>query len=441
MPEFDESLSALSWFDESLTDEAWFDDSFSFASSGGGTTTMEPNPFSGGNGIRFGNLDYYHGGWDSSSPPVYGLGFKPSMLDGLAWANHWLSGEAHDANVATYLAEQFDTVETDALDDVDADTTAQLAPTQEWDGIKIVHVSSPRELPPLGMWPRGDRDTTTWEENERSYKQVTYSWAQEPRFYLCPGPVALKLLDPSLNVWTVAASTLPGWSLSQHRHIVDNSEAIDHEIHYDGVKLADVRPWHGFFAVHGFPNTAGTNVTYDVSLGQEHYRAFINDGTVWFSTSPNRLAWVDFDTGLAGEWACVRVHRHGKTRVITLFVEDAGAIKKYESTDQGETWTMATTLSSGSDNVQPCACVSLDGTTYVYWIKGSGPYDIYHCRLDASGAVVLAATAVTGVGNVDLAGIAVDESNVAPGGRRIVLQVIQSGAVVHYVSTDGVAFS
>jgi hypothetical protein len=59
---------------------------------------------------------------------------------------------------------------------------------------------------------------------------------------------------------------------------------------------------------------------------------------------------------------------------------------------------------------------------------------------DGSGAALATEFAVTGVGAVDDAGISVAESFVA-GVRRVVLQVIQSGAVVYYTSTDGRTFS
>lgn len=101
---------------------------------------------------------------------------------------------------------------------------------------------------------------------------------------------------------------------------------------------------------------------------------------------------------------------------------------------------MATTISTGSDNGKPTQVICNDGTRFIYWIKGSGPYAIYGRIEDNSGAVLQSEFAVTGIGAVDDAGIAVDESTVL-GARRLVLQVIQSGAVVYYTSTDGRTFS
>lgn len=101
---------------------------------------------------------------------------------------------------------------------------------------------------------------------------------------------------------------------------------------------------------------------------------------------------------------------------------------------------MATTISTGSDNGKPTQVICNDGTRFVYWIKGTGPYNVYGYIEDASGTALATAFAVSGVGAVDDAGISVDESTVL-GARRLVLQVIQSGAVVYYTSTDGRTFS
>jgi hypothetical protein len=101
---------------------------------------------------------------------------------------------------------------------------------------------------------------------------------------------------------------------------------------------------------------------------------------------------------------------------------------------------VATTISTGSDNNYPAQVIGTDGTRFIYWVKGTGPYSVYGRIEDGSGAALATAFAVTGVGAVDDAGIGVAESYVA-GVRRVVLQVIQSGAVVYYTSTDGRAFT
>jgi hypothetical protein len=123
-----------------------------------------------------------------------------------------------------------------------------------------------------------------------------------------------------------------------------------------------------------------------------------------------------------------------------LTLEDSGVIKDQFTTDQGDTFSVATTISTGSDNSKPTQVICNDGTRFIYWIKGAGPYNVYGRIEDASGAALATAFAVTGVGNVDDAGISVAESTVL-GARRLVLQVIQSGAVVYYTSTDGRTFA
>lgn len=404
----------------------------------------------GGNGLRWGNLDYYDQitGWNIP-PVVTALGESavanhPTGLDALAWYRHWLTGVVETDGLTSQINGLLDSVELggrSAVGGADLSTYGFLLPDHTLTALRFAFVNTPAEVPPLANLPRGTRDAN-WDETG-SLAQVAYIWAQEPARFVTPGPVGMKLLEPSPSTteWTSVEGAAPvGWAITRHSHVVNNSESNDYRIFYDGTHYADLTPWHGHFAVFGLPNDAGTNVSYDVARGGEHYRAFVASGTAWFSTSANALGWADSDTGLPAEWVSVRVARGQRTRPIYLTLEDAGAIKDQLTTDQGATFSVATTISTGSDNGKPTQVICNDGTRYVYWIKGSGPYNVYGYIEDASGTALATAFAVTGVGAVDDAGIGVAESYVA-GVRRVVLQVIQSGAVVYYTSTDGRTFT
>ena len=404
----------------------------------------------GGNGLRFGNLDYYNqvSGWNIP-PVVTALGESavanhPTAVDALAWYRHWLEGNVETNNLNSEINSLFDAVELGGRSEVpgaDLSTYGFLLPDHTTSSYRFAILNHPAEVPPLGNLPRGTRDAA-WDESS-SLAQVAYVWAQEPARYVTPGPVGVRLYEPSPSTteWTTVEGGSPtGWTITRHSHIVDNSESNDYRIFYDGTHYADATPWHGHFAVFGLPDTAGTNVSYDVARGGEHYRAFVAGSTAWFSTSANALGWTDADTGLAAEWVSVRVARGRRSRDVYLTVADSGAIKDRITTDQGATFSVATTISAGSDNNYPAQVIGTDNNRFIYWVKGTGPYAVYGRIEDGSGAALATAFAVTGVGAVDDAGISVAESFVA-GVRRVVLQVIQSGAVVYYTSTDGRTFS
>lgn len=404
----------------------------------------------GGNGLRWGNLDYYDQitGWNI--PPVVtalgegGFANHPTGLDALAWYRHWLTGVVETSGLTTQINGLLDSVELggrSAVGGADLSTYGLPLPDHTVNAFRFAFLNTPAEVPPLANLPRGTRDAN-WDETS-SLAQVAYVWAQEPARYVTPGPVGMRLYEPSPSTteWTSVEGAAPvGWTITRHSHIVNNSESNDYRIFYDGTHYADATPWHGHLGVFGLPDNAGTNVSYDVARGGEHYRAFVASGTAWFSTSANALGWTDADTGLSAEWVSVRVARGRRTRPVYLTLEDSGVIKDQLTTDQGDTFSVATTISTGSDNSKPTQVICTDGTRFIYWIKGSGPYDVYGRIEDASGAALATAFAVTGVGNVDDAGISVAESTVL-GARRLVLQVIQSGAVVYYTSTDGRTFS
>lgn len=410
----------------------------------------EPLTSRGGAGIRFGNVVFRDRDFATWLSPYVtgGAGYKPNIAETLAFANVALLGRTPQTNVSTDLLALVDSLEGTTLADFDSDTTGTLLVEHELDKVRFALVFAAREVPPMACLPFQERDADHQATGDPVQKATV--WNQEPRISVTAGPVGLQVWGPDgddTNYSTVRTS-IPGWTETEFNEQIDNEETDGdqtdaYRLFYDNVEMAKARPWWGWFFIHGLPDTAGSNVSVDASIGREHYRAFTSGGTAWFSHAGNTLGWTDLDTGISAEWVCVRVVKTGITRLILLWVEDAGAIKVYESTDNGGTWSVATTLSSGSDNSKPFASVTLSRLRYVYWIKGSDPYAVYVAIVDNAGNVVTTETATTGIGAVDDAGGGSTISSVPQTGgeERIVLEVIQSGAVVTYTSTDGIAFS
>lgn len=184
--------------------------------------------------------------------------------------------------------------------------------------------------------------------------------------------------------------------------------------------------------------TKGNKLSYDVSDSQNHYRAYIIDGSVWVGTSDNRIEdWNDIDTGIQATTLCIQVEKSKKDPAIYLFIESPdGDIVRYVSTDEGATFGMATQLTTSGSAKMPAACIGRDNTHYVYFIDdGDAKGLIFDAALNEIEPEFLA------VGGIDEEGLACDESVKGLGAQRIGLFVIQGGDLFIYQGENGRNFA
>jgi hypothetical protein len=174
-------------------------------------------------------------------------------------------------------------------------------------------------------------------------------------------------------------------------------------------------------------------LAYKVRRDLQNFRAFADSGVVTVEMADNSLSsWAAVGSTVSGDEVCLAVRDTGP---ILLGVIDAGAYKVYTST--GGSWTLAYTVVSTGDPVNPAIVSCADQTAFHFW-NDSGT--LKGRRFDASGTALDSAYSLTGVGTADIDGLDADESYGDAGTRLIRLFVREAGVNKVYTSTDGVAF-
>ena len=167
----------------------------------------------------------------------------------------------------------------------------------------------------------------------------------------------------------------------------------------------------------------------------QHFRAFIKGGTVWVGRTDNALSpWIDTDTGIPGDSVDLDV-RNGSRQKCFLWVIHAGDLTVYES-PEGETLIMPTSIATG-DITQVCGRVSFNNVNYVYYVKGTSPYDLVGKIFDSEWNEL--ESEFTILSSIDDKCPTVDVSW-KNGKLRVVLLVVESGNIVQYVSDNGITF-
>ncbi len=181
------------------------------------------------------------------------------------------------------------------------------------------------------------------------------------------------------------------------------------------------------------------NVSYEVSDANRHTVAFVGLGSeLYIATSPNTYP-LKFDpavndtTPIVCDWCCIR-YMAGRDNKLYLWTEESGTVYQRTSTDEGKTFTVSTSIATGS---KPCAVITRDNLVMVYWIDGTA---IKGRIYDAAGTL-LEATFTAVASGVDDKGIACDERVLQGGKRQIVLWYVASGTLTAVYAYDGKTFS
>lgn len=178
-------------------------------------------------------------------------------------------------------------------------------------------------------------------------------------------------------------------------------------------------------------------VSLDISDGLRHVRAYLQEGEVFLGLSTNLvpLAYSHFSTGIEGvDCLCIRWHRDSKGQALILMTEESAEIFYRESFDEGTTWSMPTTIGSGS---KPAMVIGRNGLRYYYWISGT---TIRGEIRDSQNAIVVAEFEAIASG-VEDEGLVAGEFFTQGGGHRIELMYVSGGDVTTVTSVDGQVFS
>jgi hypothetical protein len=294
-------------------------------------------------------------------------------------------------------------------------------------------VNSFSEIPPLAMLPHQNRNQ--YLEPDGTYSNKIWDYAFEGRRIVVEGPSVANVAESGGTVWTTPESWVDGWSVAKHAHAVDGTET-GFKILYGGAHYATVRPYHGFFSIL-WPPPAGGALFYCVSADLRHVRGFLNGGTVWIGRSDNGItSFDDFDTGIGAVWAVGAFDRRSRTQRLFLWSQSAGGgVERRYSDDTGSTFSMATTIGTGT---KPFGCIPDGmGLEFVYWRDASG--NVKGLVLDRAGSTV-EAEFDTGV-DCDDEGGDVDVSYLPSGTLRFAMWVVTAGSITKYSSTDGKTYS
>jgi hypothetical protein len=383
-------------------------------------------------------------------PDVYPIGYPPlgwksSVLDWLCYRREVLQGINRSFVLAAEIQTLYDNIE---LIGVDTEPSGNNQIYRECDSFTTsfivehgkagtgILVNSAAEVPPVANFPWRSRGED-WEATE-DYAQISYSFAQEPRYYVHPIK-AMHIFDGETQ-WTEDVPEPPeGWKITKHTHELTNNEAgFNVRLEGDDNNYASVTPWHGYFAnIFVILEQSAQGVSYDTSDAMRHYLAYIDDnGRVWMKRADNIIpfGWNEVDTSIDATAICVRVDRRSKKQSLYLAFAQDDEIKLATSLDEGATWTMPETIAPGTF---PALLISRSGTRYIYWVDGT---DIKgQIRSPQNEILEATFTAISGID--EDTGIAADESYSSKGESRITLAYIDGGSATTQTSSDGKTFS
>lgn len=389
--------------------------------------------------VRLGNWTWYVDGLGLLNPPlVSGAGYKSTIIDALCTLRVIYEGRAHDDDLTTELTALYDSYEGQAVSVVDKFSVTWPLTVEH--GMPWALVNTMSEGPPLCNFPNRSWDSETWEQ-DGDFALEVWDWAQEPRYLITAGDDRAHLLSPSDEQWTTEFAEVPeGWSASVHNHPVDNAEAVDFKVVKGGKTWAHVTPWRGYSSVLFFGQDAG-QVTYDVARHSRHYGAYVNEdgvAVIFRSANAEHTSFEEVVSDIECVSLCLRVERASAAQRIVLVYADEEGVKASASGDDGETWSMPTTISD--TGTCPAFVLSDSGTRFYYWLEEEGDTFTIKGQIRDAQDTVIEDTFTVKPG-VEGVGLAADESVGSNGLHRITLLYVENGELSSSVSNNGKDFT
>lgn len=192
------------------------------------------------------------------------------------------------------------------------------------------------------------------------------------------------------------------------------------------------------------PNELTGAISNDVSRHGRHVGAdAVNeDGIVRLHLSANadHQNTTDKETPFESGSVCVRWEKGQEQRIALMYIDaaDSDKVKLAYTPDEGESWTMPTTINSAG--VVPAFVFSNSGTRFFYWLEDNGTsFDIKGQIRNALDDVIEDTFEV--LAGVDAGGLGVTESVHNNGEHNITIAYVSSGAYTTIVSRNGIDFS
>jgi len=387
-----------------------------------------------GPAFRAGHWDWFLTSW-LRPPLVKPQPFVGTALDYLAARRLVWQGIDPDVDADAVFATWFDLFE--GNDAAEAEKNSYTFPWMHQASLamRTAIVNSAAELPPLAHFPLRARDTAG--EPVGEWSNELWVGGDEPRWWLSNQP--LELRSPEGAEWLTEASPgVPGWKLKWHRHPLDHTES-EFDVRSSGENIARVKPWRGAYAIIDHAANPGTALAADVGPDQRAVVALVVEDSLHvrqFDHHGRLLS--DSDVGEQATTAAVRYDRRTPEAGIALWWAAAGHLKTATFTEG--VWSPFVSIMA-TEASHPAAWISPDGMTWLYWIVGESVGDVYGQLTDRAGNLLFGPALVSGIGPVEVTGLATGESFESDGRRRISLWVRQEGELREYRSFDGRAFA
>lgn len=390
------------------------------------TAVIHPN----GAGVRTGIFDTGVSGTIDNPPALYDPTARPNIIDWLVTERLLVRGVAHNDGLTSELTSLYDSYEGQSVGNVRNASNAFWLPeaTGHW---TLALVNSMAEIPPLGAFPRRERNTTTWLESGDDYVQHSWIWAQSHGYLVCPKDAA-HLEGPS-GIVTSGITAPAGWAITRHAHPLDNTEAqADYSI-VRGTEFAEVRPWRGWYMVL-VGQTPGSGIA--IACRSDRYLALARiEESIRIKFAYAGQTWgPEVDTTIDAIHVAIAWDYSKEKRLVMVTSEDDDVALRYTE-DNGENWSSLVTVGSG---IRPAIGIDFDGQHFIYWLDGDA---IKGRRYDAS--LAPAGAEFTVHSGVDTDG-GVDVAVTIRGSGQVTVDMVHidgSGGVIHTTSQDGEVFA
>jgi len=292
-----------------------------------------------GCGIRLGQ---FRDGTSDAATPTGNHGSRMNARGLIYFYNEIFRGVERSTDFATFAAQMFDSFEGQSEANLATNTEVYLVDTG---GDPAAIVSNGwRESMVRHRWPQ-----RKWDENldklPGQFGIDFLSHVVEPRFLICPR--SLHIFDTDGVQRSEAHDSHGAWAINKYSVPVDNQEEPDWPVKAGADEIAEVTPWHGYFAAYPVPTSGG-----DLHLTRHLQTGFLfalvtGSGELTMNRMIVGGGVESFDLGVAdAESAQTAVTPDGQLVVV---YGDGSGVKRASSFDFGETWSSFEMVASGTE--------------------------------------------------------------------------------------------
>lgn len=277
-------------------------------------------------------------GWHNPPTPQ-ALGFKPSVVDGLAFINLWLLGKPESYNVTTRLTELYDSFEGQSLAQSDKNSMAIPLPQTAGNPLAFAFVNTCATFPTLPFIPPAAPDTSTWLLNGAPENKIWLNGINPRQIISNDYPVSMTTAS-GLSVGTSGTILLgDNWYVTKFQNALTNNEGNDYQLNWNGYHIANVCPWFGYNSSIAIPSITPPTSSYfwtDNLYCRGLSTVFQSSGGINYKYWP-LPGYKEFDYIIGtSDWKYPSLSRYNKDRILLTYI-DSGKIYEKLTADY-ETW-------------------------------------------------------------------------------------------------------